>query len=136
MFYAISWFLSLTLLALWSLACWGMHAMAVWAVSSAGALAGGTSAMNAVVVPDWIRGWIPPELAREFAAMIASAGPMVQAALDTVPALAGAVTVLAWALWGLGAVILLAVAFGVHVLIALLKGQRTAHGAPRATVVQ
>ena len=37
MFYALNWFLSLALLALWSLACWGMHVVTVWAVSSAGA---------------------------------------------------------------------------------------------------
>ena len=33
MFYAINWFLSLALLALWSLACWALHAVTVWVVS-------------------------------------------------------------------------------------------------------
>jgi len=132
MFYAISWFLSFTLLALWSLACWGLHAVTVWAVSSAGALSAGTSAMHAVLLPEWMRGWIPPQLAGEFEAMIASVGPMVQATLDAVPALSGAVSVLAWAIWGLGAVVLLALAIGAHVLIALWK-RRSA--GPRATAV-
>ncbi len=48
MFYAINWFLSLALLALWSLACWALHAVTVWVVSSAGALAGGSAAHQVV----------------------------------------------------------------------------------------
>lgn len=121
MFYALSWFLSLALLALWSLACWALHAAAVWAVAGAGALAGGSAAMGAALWPDWVNVWIPPQLAGELQALLASIGPMVEAALGTVPALSGAVTVLAWALWGLGAVTLLALAIGAHVLIALFQ---------------
>ncbi|WCM87031.1 hypothetical protein [Acidovorax sp. NCPPB 3576] len=136
MFYAISWFLSFFLLALWSLTCWGLHAVTVWAISSAGVMAGGASAVNAVLVPDWLRGWIPPELAREFGAMIASAGPMVQSALEAVPALSGAVTVLAWGIWGLGAVVLVALAIGAHGLIALLQRRRAGLNAPHAAVVR
>lgn len=124
MFYALSWILSFALLALWSLACWGMHAVTVWAVASAGALAGGTTAMGAVLMPAWLSAWIPPELAVEFQSLITSLAPMVQSALETVPALSGTVTVLAWAIWGLGAVALLALAVGAHVLIAVLKRRR------------
>ncbi len=128
MFYAITWFLSFMLLALWSLACWGVHAVTVWAVGSAGALAGGSAAMDAVLLPEWIKVWIPPQLAEEFGAMIASVGPVVQAALETVPALSGAVTVLAVVIWGLGALALLALAVGAHVLIAVLKRRTTGSG--------
>lgn len=121
MFYALSWFFSLALLALWSVACWGLHALTVWTVTSAGALAGGTAAMGTVLVPTWLGAWIPPELASEFQSLIASLAPMVQAALETVPFLSGAVSVLAWVIWGLGAAMLLALAVGAHVLIALFK---------------
>lgn len=129
MFYALSWVLSFALLALWSLACWGLHAVTVWAVASAGTLAGGTAAMGTVLVPAWLSAWVPPELAVEFQSLVTSLAPMVQAALETVPALSGAVTVLAWAIWGLGAVALLALAVGAHVLIAVLKRRapRPAH---------
>ena len=132
MFYAISWFLSFMLLALWSLACWGAHAVTVWAVGSAGALAGGSAAMDAVLLPEWIKVWIPPQLAQEFGAMIASMGPVVQAALETVPALSGAVSVLAWVIWGLGALALMALAVGAHVLIAVLRRRKNGTGTPRA----
>lgn len=129
MFYAISWFLSLALLALWSLACWGLHAVTAWAVTGAGALAGGSAAMGAALWPDWVSIWLPPQLAGDLQAMLASIGPMLQAALETVPFLSGTFTVLAWAIWGLGAVTLLALAVGAHVLIAVLKRRhaRPAH---------
>ncbi len=46
MFYALSWFVVFGLLALWSLGAWGFHAVAVWAVTNAGALAGATSGVE------------------------------------------------------------------------------------------
>lgn len=123
MFYAISWILCLALVALWSLACWGLHTVTVWAVSGAGALAGGTSAIHTGLVPEWIKGWIPPELTQQFEALIASTGPLLQGLLEAIPALAGAVTVLAWGVWGLGTFVLLALAAGVHVLITLWRSR-------------
>lgn len=132
MFYAISWFISLSLLALWSLLCWGVHAFTVWAMSSAGALAAGAAgaagaaSVQAILLPAWLQGWVPPELLRSLEGWITSAGPMLQAVLESVPALAGAVTVLAWGIWGLGAVVLIALAVGLHVLIRLLQRNTTA----------
>ena len=55
MFYAINWFLSLALLALWSLACWALHAVTVWVVSSAGALAGGSAVADVILMPAWLK---------------------------------------------------------------------------------
>lgn len=132
MFYAINWFLSLALLALWSLACWGAHAVTVWVVSNAGTLADGSVVADTVLVPGWLKAWMPPELMGQWEAVVASVGPMVQAALEAVPALAGGVTFLAWALWGLGALVLLAVAVGIHVLIALAKRNGGGSGGPGA----
>lgn len=105
MFYAISWFVSLSLLAIWSLLCWGVHAFTVWAMSSAGALAtgaAGAASVQAVLLPAWLQGWIPPELLQTLESWVTSAGPMLQGVLESVPALAGAVTVLAWGIWGWG----------------------------------
>ena len=136
MFYAISWFISFTLMALWSLACWGLYTVAAWAVSSAGVLTDGNHAIGTIFIPEWLRGWIPPELAREFEALIAPAGPMIAAAIETVPALSGAVTVVGWAIWGLGAMTLVALAIGVHALIALLKRRGVSAGTSRAAVLR
>jgi hypothetical protein len=102
----------------------GVHAFTVWAMSSAGALetgAAGAASVQAVLLPAWLQGWIPPELLQTLESWVTSAGPMLQGVLESVPALAGAVTVLAWGIWGLGAIFLLALAVGVHVLISLIK---------------
>lgn len=42
MFYVLSWFAVVSLLALWSLALWAVRAAAVWSVSGIGALSGAT----------------------------------------------------------------------------------------------
>jgi len=136
MFYAITWFLSFMLLALWSLACWGAHAVTVWALSSAGTLANGTTSMDVISLPDWIRGWIPPQLAQEFASMITTLASVVQVAMDMVPALSGAVSVLAWAIWGMGALVLLAFTVGAHILISVFKRRKTSPGVHGATATR
>lgn len=137
MFYAISWFLALALLALWSVACWGVHAVTVWAVSGAGTLASsGPAVVDKVVLPDWLAVWLPPALAQEFGAMLASTGPVVQAALEAVPALSGAVSVLAWVVWGVGALVLMALAAGAHVLISVFKRRTTGPGTLGAATVR
>ena len=67
MLYALSWFFVVALLALWSLAAWTLHAVAVWTVSNAGALAGVASGANTISLPDWLAPWMPPEVAQAFA---------------------------------------------------------------------
>ncbi|CAN0197054.1 unnamed protein product, partial [Phaeothamnion confervicola] len=49
--------------------------------------------------------------------------PVVQAALETVSALLGSVTVLAKAVWGLGARTIMTLAARAHVLIAVLHSE-------------
>ena len=68
--------------------------------------------------------------------MIAPAGPMIAAAIETVPALSGAVTVVGWAIWGLGAMTLVALAIGAHALISLLKRRGVSAGTSRAAVLR
>ena len=54
MLYALSWFVILSLLALWSLAAWAIHAVAVWTVANAGALAGAASGVEGLRLPEWL----------------------------------------------------------------------------------
>ena len=56
MFYAISWLLSFSLLALWSLTCWSVHAMTSWAVTNADAMVGSHAAIKAITVHPWLQG--------------------------------------------------------------------------------
>jgi len=78
MFYVISWFAVLSLLALWSLAAWALHAVAVWTVSNAGALTGAASGATAGVaglrLPDWLAPWVPPEVAQAMTSLLSAWG--------------------------------------------------------------
>jgi hypothetical protein len=49
MFCVLSWFAVIALLALWSLAAWALHAVAVWTVSNAGALTGAASGAGTII---------------------------------------------------------------------------------------
>lgn len=121
MFYGLSWLLVTAMLALWSLGAWAMHGLAVWAVSSAGALSGAASGAGTVVLPDVLAPWVPPALAQALTQLLAGLWPWVDGLLQAAPALAGGLTVLAWSVWGVGAVLLLLLGAGLHVLIALWR---------------
>lgn len=124
MFFALTWGLASVLLALWSLTCWGLHAVTLWAITSAATITNEAAAVDTSLIPAWLQIWMPLEILEMFQALLASFGPMVQALLTTVPALGGIVTVLAWVVWGFGALAIVALAVGAKMLIALAKGQR------------
>ena len=121
MFYAISWFVVASLISLWSLAAWALHAVAVWTVSNAGALAGAAPGAGTVSLPEGLAPWVPPELARWLSQLLAGLGSVVDGLLQAAPSLAGAVTVATWGIWGIGSVLLLLLGAGLHLLIALWR---------------
>jgi hypothetical protein len=119
MFYALSWFVVLSLLAIWSLGAWAFHAVAVWAVSSAGSLSGTASGVEGLRLPDWLAPWVPPEMVPAVASLRSGLEPVVEGLLQAVPALAGGLSVAMWVIWGLGSVLLVLVGAGLHLLIAM-----------------
>lgn len=121
MFYALSWFVVASLLALWSLAAWALHALAVWTVSNAGALSGTASGVGALQLPGWLSPWVPPELVQAMSQWITALGPWVDSLLQAAPSLAGGLTVAAWVIWCLGSVLLVLLGAGMHLLIALWR---------------
>ncbi len=121
MFYALSWFAVFSLLALWSLAAWAFHAIAAWTVSNAGVLAGGSSAIEGLRVPDWLAPWIPPEIALALTSMVSALTPAVDSVLGLAPALAGGLSVAVWVVWGIGSVVLIVLGFVATGLIAVLR---------------
>ena len=121
MFYALSWFVVVALLALWSLAAWALHAVAVWTVSNAGALSGAASGVGTIRLPDWLAPWVPSEIAQSVSQMLAGLGPVVDSLLQAAPALAGGLTVATWVVWGIGSVLLVLLGAGLHLLIALWR---------------
>ena len=132
MFYALSWFVVVALLALWSLAAWALNAVAVWTVSNVGALSGAASGAGTIALPDWLAPWVPPEIAQSVSQMLAGLGPVVDSLLQAAPALAGGLTVATWVVWGIGSALLLLLGAGVHLLIALWRRRGSGRSGPNA----
>lgn len=121
MLYALSWFFVFSLFALWSLAAWAVHAVAVWTVSNAGALTGVASDVEGLRLPEWLVPWVPPEIAQAMTSLLSGFAPVVESLLQTAPALAGGLTMATWVIWGLGSALLLLLGAGLHLLIAMWR---------------
>jgi hypothetical protein len=121
MLYALAWFVVLLLVGLWSLTTWALHAVAVWVVTQAGALTGGVTGWEGPVLPDWLAVWMPAEWLQGLGAMLASMAPLVESLLQSMPSLAGLLTVAAWVIWALGSALLVLVGAGVHLALALWR---------------
>ena len=132
MFYALSWFVIVALLALWSLAAWALHAVVVWTVSHAGALSGAASGVGGIALPDWLAPWVPTELVQAITQLMAGLEPLVDSLLQAAPALAGGLTIAAWVVWAIGGVLLLLRGAGLHVLIALWRRRSGGGSGPNA----
>jgi hypothetical protein len=130
MFYALSWFVVLSLFALWSLAAWAFHAVTAWTLSNAGAMAGTSGAIEALRVPDWLAHWTPPELALALASMLSAFAPAIEAVLGWAPALEGGLSVAVWVVWGIGSVLLIVLGFLATGMIAMLRRRVSARATP------
>lgn len=128
MLYAISWLVVASLLALWSLFTWALHAVAVWAVSQAEALSGVASGTVSVSLPAWLAPWVPPGLTEALTHWASQVGPLLDSLLQAIPSLAGGLTVLAWVVWTLGAVLLMLTGAGLHGLIAWWRRKSVPRG--------
>ncbi len=121
MFYALSWFVIFSLLALWSLGAWAVHAAAVWTVSNAGALTGAAVDAEGLRLPEWLAPWVPPEIAQAMTSLLSGLAPAVEGLLQAMPALAGGLTVATWVIWGLGSALLFLLGTGLHLVIAMWR---------------
>jgi hypothetical protein len=121
MFYALSWFVVFSLLALWSLAAWAFHAIAAWTVSNAGVLAGASGVTECLRLPEWLAPWVPPEFAAALASMVSALTPAIEAVLGWAPALAGGLSVAVWVVWAIGGALLIVLGVVLSGLIAVLR---------------
>ncbi len=121
MFYALTWFVVLSLLTLWSLAVWAAHGVAVWTVSYAGTLTGAAAGVESLRLPEWLAPWVPPEIEQAMTSLLWGLVPAVDGLIQAAPALAGGLTVAAWVIWGLGGALLVLLGAGLHVLIAMWR---------------
>jgi hypothetical protein len=126
MFYALNWFVVVSLFTLWSLAAWAFHLIAAWTVANAGTLAGGAGSIQALQLPVWLAPWIPSEYASSLNLMISSLTPAIQTVLEWAPAMAGGLSIAVWTVWAIGAVLLVVLGFLVTGLIAVLSRRMAA----------
>ena len=133
--YVVSWFVVLGLLSLWSLGVWAVHGAAVWTVTHAGSLSGSAPTFAEPTLPAWLAPWVPAGVGDAIASMVAAAGPLLQAALAAAPSLAGGLTVAAWIVWAIGAILLGLGGLALHALIAVGRRQdrRPFFGRPRVS---
>lgn len=124
MLYLLVWFFVLLLIGLWSLAAWGLHALALWTVSHAGEVSVDAGAFGGLGLPEHWLAWLPPQLLEAMNALLASLGPLVTGLLQAVPSLAGVLTLASWVVWGLGFTLLLLLGAGLHLVVALWRRRR------------
>ena len=130
MFYAISWLVVSSLLALWSLAVWAVQSITAWTVSNAGDLAASAGVTRGLPMPEWLAPWVPSELAPVLDSMASALMPGIQAVLGWAPALEGWLSVAVWVVWGIGSVLLIMLGVLATGLIAVLRRGMSAPGTP------
>ena len=133
MFYALSWFVVFSLVALWSLAAWAFHAATAWSLSNAGVLAGGGAmASEGLRLPAWLAPWVPPEFAHALSSAMMAFAPAIDTVLGWAPALAGGLSVAVWVVWAIGSVALIMLGFVLSGLMAVLRRRMAAPATPSA----
>ena len=128
MVHAFSWLVVVALLALWSLAAWALHAVAVWTVSNAGALSEAAAGVGTIRLPESLAAWVPPETGQWLTVLLSGLEPVIESVLQAAPALAGGLTVATWAVWGIGSALLVLIGAVLHLLIALWRRRRGGSG--------
>lgn len=108
MLYSLVLVVTGVLLAIWSTGVWVLHSLLVWSMSGAGALAGQTHRLESVTVPAWLTPWLPPEWLLAFKAAATDLLPWFETALSALPSAATWLSPLAWVVWAVGLLVLLA----------------------------
>lgn len=121
MFYLISWFLVLALLAAWTACVWVLHALASWSINGADALMAQSQKIDAFTLPAWIAPWVPPDLMLSVKSSAATVLPGLEAALSALPSPLAWLSPLAWTVWGIGSLILVVIAVLMHTLISVTR---------------
>ncbi len=125
MWQGLVWGVTAGLLLLWSACTWALAALLEWAAGLAGAQAGGAAgtvgeaARQAaeLQLPAWLEPWMPSAALKDWSALIEALAPWIEGLLSAMPAVAGWITPLIWAVWTLGALALLLLAVGASLLL-------------------
>lgn len=119
--HAISWFLALALLLIWTACVWVLHSLAVWSLTGVGAMVGQSQQIDRLTVPGWIDVWIPSDLILTFKTTAANVLPWIESALSVLPSVGAWLSPLAWIVWGVGLVILMVGSAALHALISVTR---------------
>ncbi len=116
MAFLVGWVLVLLLLALWSGLVVAVQSFLAGLLAHAGTLgAGGWS------LPESLRDWLPTAVGDWLVSTVETLSPQLQSLAGALPSLSGSVTVLAWVVWALGALLLLVIGLAIHVGVALWR---------------
>jgi hypothetical protein len=131
MVFLLGWVLVLLLLALWSALVWSGEALLGAMLSHAGAI--GTSDWS---LPEALTAWLPVPVAEWLAGTVETLAPQLQALAGMLPALSGGVTVLAWVVWSVGAVLLVGIGLAIHVAVALWRKSKRSTPGPAVAALR
>lgn len=126
MLYALTWFAVFSLLGLWSLAAWLLHAIGSWTAAQAAGAAQAGTALPDGGLPVWLAAWLPPQAQEALASLAAAVVPLIDATVGFLPALAGALSVVIASVWALGALLLLGLGALLHGLVHALRKRAAA----------
>lgn len=135
MFYALSWFVVLVLLALWSLTAWSVHALGAWTASSAGSVAEAAASSNVMRLPEWLAPAVPAEVVEFLSSMVSSIAPMLSNLADPGPTIISGWAWAMWTIWAIGSLLLLACGALVHTLKARWRRSGSPPTRPSAELV-
>ena len=129
MAFVVGWVLVLLLLALWSSLVWAMQSFLTGLLAHAGSVGSGGWSL-----PESLRDWLPSAVADWLVSTVETLSPQLQSLASALPSLAGGVTVLAWVVWTLGAVMLFVFGLAIHVGVALWRKSKASTSPPATTI--
>jgi len=106
----LCWSVVAALLAAWSLLVWLGQALLSALLAGAGRVG-----VPELALPEAWTAWLPQPLSEGLTQILQAAQPLLQGALALLPGLTGGATFLAWAVWLVGALLLLAAGALTHV---------------------
>lgn len=115
----VGWVLVLLLLALWSGLVWSGQALLAAMLAKVGTLGPADWSL-----PDALTAWLPVWAAEWLVGTIENLTPQLQSLAGAMPWLSSGVTLLAWVVWAVGALLLLGIGLAIHVAIALVRKSR------------
>lgn len=125
MVFLVGWLVVLLLLALWSGLVWAAESLLVNLLSRAGTIDAADWSL-----PEALTAWLPVWAAEWLASTVETLTPQLQALVSGLPWLSTGVSVLAWVVWGVGALLLLGIGLAIHVGVALWRKSKRSTLAP------